>query len=492
MRSSAAQILETALALQRAPGERFRLRQRPLPPDIIRLMEVAAGSPQALQLAAVELGEPEAAVLEAARFYLEQVLFADPDANAYRVLGVAPDVSPETIRMHHRWLQRWLHPDRAQAGDASVFATRVNQAFSQLRSPEARHAYDVHLAEIRLANAASPLDPDTVRRWEGEEEAPSHGRRSRWLLAAALVSCVVLAVLIVRNPEKSAAWDGDVGNPAAAARAGREPAMEDRDLGVLSAALRVAPTAGATETANAPSREPVPVPVPVPAPAALVAEDAPQVADPSVPARPIPVPVPVPGGALHPPARHADQGARAVVASVSTVPAATALAAPSQRVQVPIPLPPQQRAVASLAITEEGEAAMSSAAVPAQAASPPPRSTAPAEDSAQMLDRMRQAERRVAQVAAYLAARPGAAPMWNDPQTEAEAARARAQLNARKGSKLELSRPAWRLQSDSASLRADYRCHSAANESCEGRLDVKLVWREGLWLVRGVGLGPSA
>lgn len=114
------------------------------------------------------------------------------------------------------------------------------------------------------------------------------------------------------------------------------------------------------------------------------------------------------------------------------------------------------------------------------------------EDPLVMFNRMRQAEQRVAQVADYLAARPGAAPMWNDPQTEAEASRLRTQLNARKGTKLELTSPAWRLQADSASMSAGYRCRSADSDPCQGRLDIKLVWREGLWLVRDVGLGPSA
>ena len=180
-------------------------------------------------------------LLEASRFYLEQVLFADPDADAYRVLGLAPDVPHETIRIHQRWLQRWLHPDRAQAGDASVFATRVNQAFAQLRSPESRHAYDVRLAEARLASAAAPLDPGIVRHWEHREDVPRHGQRSRWLLAAALVSCVVLAVLIVRNPDKTAPWDPDADFGATADHKDPGPAIEDRDLGVLSAALAVAP-----------------------------------------------------------------------------------------------------------------------------------------------------------------------------------------------------------------------------------------------------------
>src|SRR5690606_26352766 len=91
LRSPAAQILETALALHRAPGERFRLRERPLPRGLVHVMEIAAASPQALAEAARELGEDEDTLLEAARFYLEQVLFAAPDADAYRILGVAPE-----------------------------------------------------------------------------------------------------------------------------------------------------------------------------------------------------------------------------------------------------------------------------------------------------------------------------------------------------------------------------------------------------------------
>jgi hypothetical protein len=251
LRSPAAQVLETALALHRAPGERFRVRERPLPAGIVHAIEIAAGSPQAVQAAAAELGEPESVVVEAARFYLEQVLFADPGADAYRVLGLAADATPETIRTHHRWLQRWLHPDRAQAGDASIFATRVNQAFAQLRMPEARHAYDVRLAEVRLAGAAAPLSPETVRHWGDDEEAPRYGRRSRWLLAAALVACVVLVVLIVRTPDHGAQWDpGEIADAATTQEAAR-PAIEDRDLGVRGAALSVVPAPSPATAASA-------------------------------------------------------------------------------------------------------------------------------------------------------------------------------------------------------------------------------------------------
>ncbi len=476
MRSPASHILETALALQRAPGERFRLRERSLPAGVIHLIEVAAGSPQALQAASAELGEPEPVLLEAARFYLEQVLFADPDADAYRVLGLAPDVPHETIRTHHRWLQRWLHPDRAQAGDASVFATRVNQAFAQLRSPESRHAYDVRLAEARLAGASAPLDPGTVRHWEHAEEAPRYGRRSRWLLAAALVSCAVLAVLIVRNPEKTAAWDPEGPDAAVAAPADPGPAIEDRDLGVLSAALAL-PAAEPVASAEVPAASPV---TDIASPAVSVAqipEPPPRVV--ATPRKPAAAAVPMIAPTDRRPARAI---AANVVSAASTVPARQA-APPVAPPTSPSPAP-------SVAPAPVAPAAAAVAAAPPPPA--PARVVAGSDDPVEMFNRMRQAEHRVAQVAAYLAAKPGAAPMWNDPAAEAEASQLRTRLNARKGSKLELSRPNWRLQADSASLSADYRCRSAGNAPCEGRLDVKLVWREGLWFVRNVGLGPSA
>src|SRR5690606_6110089 len=195
LRSPTAHIPETALALQRAPGERFRLRERPLPDGLVHVLEIASGSPQALAAAAAETGHAEQELLDAVRFYLEQVLFAAEDADAYRVLGLARDAPQDTIRVHHRWLQRWLHPDRAQAGDATVFATRVNQAWAQLRTPALRHDYAVRLAEARLASGDAPLPADTVHRWEQvDAPAASHGGRSRWLLAAALAACAVLAV----------------------------------------------------------------------------------------------------------------------------------------------------------------------------------------------------------------------------------------------------------------------------------------------------------
>ena len=428
------------------------------------MLEIASGAPQALRDAAAELGHDEQDVLEAARFYLEQVLFATPDADAYRVLGLAPDASQDSIRSHHRWLQRWLHPDRALAGDATVFATRVNQAWSQLRTPELRHAYDVRLAEARLAGASAPLPAATIHRWQqGEEaDAPAHGRRSRWLLVAALVSCAVLAVLIVRHQETIEPWQ----QPDHPGLAGSDPgpAMDDSDVGILAEALRVGPN---------PSAAPPP-PQPI-LPAQVEAEH---------------------GSALHvvpvvaagaPPRRRA---ASLVISSATTVavvrsrPVAAPIAAAAEAaIEKPEPAPVRPSVAASAApATREAEAVAAEHGSALQAPV----------DPAVLLERMRAAERRVAQVTAYLAAKPGAAPLWNDTQTEFDAERVRDRINVRRGSRLELSKPSWRLQRENASLSVDYRCRTATGGVGEGRLDVQLVWREGLWLVRGVDLAPAA
>src|SRR5690606_17343568 len=231
VRSPATDILETALALHRAPGERFRLRERPLPPGVVHLIEIAGGAPGALRAAAEDLGEPEALLLDASRFYLEQMLFADPDADAYRVLGVARDAPTEEIRRHHRLLQRWLHPDRAHAGDAAVFATRVNQAWSQLRAPEARAAYDARLAAGGTDIVAAPSEVP-VRRWHEGAPEPPVGRRSRWLTAAAVAACAVLVFLVYRNEQRPTPPD----TPVRAAEAANAPPHDTPDPHPVGAA----------------------------------------------------------------------------------------------------------------------------------------------------------------------------------------------------------------------------------------------------------------
>jgi hypothetical protein len=517
LRSSASYILETALALRQSPGERFRLLSQPLPDGITHVVEIASGAPQALHDAALELGEPDAVVLEAARFYLEQMLFAAPDANAYRILGVPPQAEHELIRLHHRLLQRWLHPDRALAGDASIFATRVNQAWSRLRTPALRDEYDASLrhapqhAPTGAAPAAAPY------RWDYHDDGamPRYGRRSRWLFAAALACSLVLAVLIVRHGDDVAVDAWDDGGPVADAGPAAQTGPDTPDLSALSHALG---SHAAPQPAHAPDR---PKPSPPTADRLAAAVRSPQTAPPAraQPVSPVQRPAPAPpvrADARFPApsagpsqrllatsmARPALLDASAIRTPPTSAPAPSQPRQPVERVAVarrPAPSAPVLTSV--LAPAPPPHAPIAAPAIIATAAPVPvpvpvpfrPAATAkavPDGDPSVLLERMHKAEQRVAQVAAYLSATPGAAPLWNDVRTQADADRLKRRIAVRQGSALQLLAPDWQLRPTDASYSGTYRCDGCDNRQV--RLQVQLVWREGLWLVRGVGLGPSA
>ena len=93
-------------------------------------MRIAAGSPEVCQLASKATGQPPAVLIEAARFYLQQVLLR-PDADPYRVLGLPPGASRELARRHLRCLLQWLHPDVNRDWD-SVYAERVLKAWREV------------------------------------------------------------------------------------------------------------------------------------------------------------------------------------------------------------------------------------------------------------------------------------------------------------------------------------------------------------------------
>jgi hypothetical protein len=123
-------VIELALDLARMPAL-ARGSVVPVPPNIIELMRIAAASPEACQAAVVRTGQPNRVLIEAARFYLQQVLFR-PDADCYRILGIQPTASRETARSHMRWLMEWLHPDRNKGSWDAVYAERVLKAWREV------------------------------------------------------------------------------------------------------------------------------------------------------------------------------------------------------------------------------------------------------------------------------------------------------------------------------------------------------------------------
>ncbi len=129
-------VIDLALDLARMPAL-ARSSTAPAPPsNIVELMRIAAACPEACEEAVAKTGEPRAVVIEAARFYLQTVLFR-PDADCYRILGIEPSASRATARSHMRWLLEWLHPDRNNNSWDAVYAERVLKAWRKVSSSDA-------------------------------------------------------------------------------------------------------------------------------------------------------------------------------------------------------------------------------------------------------------------------------------------------------------------------------------------------------------------
>src|SRR5262245_53723584 len=122
--------IDLALDLARMPALAQSIEEPPLPTDISDVMRIAAGSPETCQSASQATGQPPAVLIQAARFYVQQVLLR-PDADSYRVLGLPPGASRELARRHMRCLLQWLHPDVNRDWD-SAYAERVLSAWREV------------------------------------------------------------------------------------------------------------------------------------------------------------------------------------------------------------------------------------------------------------------------------------------------------------------------------------------------------------------------
>jgi len=140
-------VIELALDLARMPTLARSSVVLPLPPNAIELMRIAAASPEACQVAAAKTGEPPSVLIEAARFYLQQVLFR-ADADCYRILGIEPTASRATARDHMRWLMEWLHPDRNNNSWDGVYAERVLKAWREVSASNGSAATSFSVARV--------------------------------------------------------------------------------------------------------------------------------------------------------------------------------------------------------------------------------------------------------------------------------------------------------------------------------------------------------
>ena len=203
--------IELALDLARMPALAQSIDNPPLPADIFEVMRIATGSPEVCQSAARATGQPATVLIEAARFYLQQVLLR-ADADPYRVLGLPPGASRELARRHLQCLLQWLHPDVNKDLDA-VYTERVLKAW---------RAVSVNIDPVQPSNSRAhglpgkgarvPAKSGLRRRmpWIEEPQSGMHWKTPMLMslakqvdirvgmASAALVLAVVLALYVIQ------------------------------------------------------------------------------------------------------------------------------------------------------------------------------------------------------------------------------------------------------------------------------------------------------
>ncbi len=126
--------LETALELKRNTALVKSMHLQTLPEGVIDLIKCAGGCTETCtRLALAKQRSPET-VRDAAIHFLLLVAFA-PDASAERQLGLNPgEATRDAVRLHKRWLVRWLHPDHNKDPWQTVLFNRVLAASLQIEA----------------------------------------------------------------------------------------------------------------------------------------------------------------------------------------------------------------------------------------------------------------------------------------------------------------------------------------------------------------------
>jgi len=349
MASARGDALDWALALARAPGERYAMRQQPLPDGMEVVLQIAGGS-QATVIAeaAANAGMPPADAIESVSFYLREMLFVQ-DADPYRVLGLAADASDEQVKHHHRLLQQWLHPDRPASDWDAAFAARVNAAWSQLRTSARREAYAARVGIVSTAATSEPswTQPTWIHAVAMPVEAIDAGvDEDRWRRRAPVLAlfgvCAILGVLAVRDMQREPGTGLSDTEVAAVSAAEESPAVALQLPESVPAAKPVDNPAPPKRVAAAPAPRPAPTaavvkPVAKPVAKQVIRPAAPPAAV-AVASKPVPKPLPKP---IAPPAARPRPAPPIAVAAapkpkvVAPKPEATAVA-PSQMRKPPV------------------------------------------------------------------------------------------------------------------------------------------------------------
>lgn len=492
------EALELALAVYRTPIKRHALYDMALPHDIGLVLQLASAPQPLLSEVAAEVDESEDTIIEASRFYLQLALF-QPDADAYRVLGLADNAPRERVREHYRWLQRWLHPDRRGEDWEALFATRVNWAWSNLRNEAARRAYDIE------CDHGTPTHPDASAALEGRRAAEwnpflAHGNRTnragQIVIGALVCSCIALLYMaLMRGDGVPQDEIGIRSNQTASESAGT--AMPDPSrLAAPHDIEHIAP-ASASGAAPAESKDVAQMP---PLPKAI--SDRLREMDDGASAQQSGESIAAirkPKIADEPKAAADTSSKNPIDHDNSSAPIKSGTAGPA----------------ASTAVVAEKESNSRSPSVLAASTATVAHATAPAHGESDgknqdatrdggngagstddALARIGMAHQRVKELSTFFSKFDSRLPpIWNDLAGQASAEAQRSALHERAGLRdpgdFVVDDARWRMSENSAALSANYHLLKRNAVSESGRLSLSMVWRERMWLVTQVELRPT-
>ncbi len=124
-----------------------------------RLLKLAAGNTEAVELVVEQTGESSHDIQAAAIFFLQQML-VKPGLDNYAVLGLRPGSSMSQIKEHKRLLLMWLHPDKNHNRWETMLFQRVLAAAKALEqtvtaSPQTAKALEVTVTPEKIHNKAN-------------------------------------------------------------------------------------------------------------------------------------------------------------------------------------------------------------------------------------------------------------------------------------------------------------------------------------------------
>jgi hypothetical protein len=123
--------LDIALQLYRQPALAHKVRRDGLPPRVLSVIKIAAGSEEEIETPSEHTPEELQEMREATIFFLQNCLFQS-GGDSHRVLGVRPDAAIGEILAHKRWLLKWLHPDVNRNKWEAAYLQRVLTAWEEI------------------------------------------------------------------------------------------------------------------------------------------------------------------------------------------------------------------------------------------------------------------------------------------------------------------------------------------------------------------------